>query len=289
MTLCLAMQGVASQLSVDSGWEYLKQYEKREFNRVRAELNDPVKLKKYLITGELPANPAKSSFGTSFRGCTGKEMAAFKRIFELKEETVRTTLMSVIREETAKTGWQESHPQVCAALSWLGVYADVETKQFLMDVFKDAAKGDGFRRIAIFSYLQAADAQEVKDALAYLFADEMKALFNDCYPLYQLVTQDIYDAVEDDPQKQAAIVTTVSAALTKEEDREVFLTLVNRSKEYEESLQRKAALKRMNIQPLKDPVRNKPVKNKSVPWKLPLLIGTLILGGAVMWRKAKQK
>ena len=271
---CLAMQGLSSRLSMESGLIYLKRHHKDYFENRRAEYNNPEKLREHLV-GDLPDNPNELFVKRNLRGFTGKEKAAFKRVFELNEETVRTTLMAIIREAAVETEWKkdkstDAENRMSVAMAWLGFYADAEAKQFLMDVFKDRAKGDGFRRAAIGSYLHSANVQETKDALAYLLTDEMQPLFDEP-GLICFLAMDVYVTIEDDTKKREAIVTAVSTALAKESDtqkreeiiasmlyilaqegdKETFAEadklLSARSKEYADSPQRKAALERMNI------------------------------------------
>jgi len=249
MTLCLAMPGFpTTPLSRD--WERMKVNDRKTFDRIWQEYNDPVKLKRR-FEDSLLIYPLDE-----------KEMEDIKQAFGLKEETLRDLLMGFIREASAKTGWKQySMPepedlhraswQLREAIRWLSVCADAEVKQFLMGIATDNEKHDSYRNAAVLSYLIRADVLEIRDAIVRLLADDMRAL-NRYGSMYYLAIK-AYDKTEGDTQTREAIVAAMSAALAKEEDKKIFTNADKRfaelSKEYAESPQRKAALERMNKPP----------------------------------------
>jgi len=216
--------------------------------------SDPVKLKLYLETNALVYGQFSES-----------EMVNFKQAFSIKDETLRALLMGFIREDSAKTGWKWrlgfDEPREIAiasmrlreAIKWMHLCADTETKRFLMGIITDNTIDDEFRNCATNSYMKVADAQEKWDALARFLSGELKTTY--IYGKY-LHAMQLYDEVKEDPQRRDTIVATVSIALAKEADKFVLAKidklLAERSKEYAESAQRKAALQRFNLQPEKD-------------------------------------
>jgi len=248
--MCLAMQDLSAS-PMDRDWGWAKTHDKERFARDQKRFNDPAKLKEQF----------EKSFLISLYN--EREMTSFTQAFGIKEEALRVLLMEIIREASAKTGWQwrmtsgESEDnqiasmQLREAISWLSVCADERTKQFLMDIAIDKTKHDIYRRRAAFTYLRCADAQEIRDALTRFFSDDMWAVVDPISGPYRAAMWE-YDRAGDDTKKREAIVTIVSAALAKEENKNAFVfadkLLAGRSKDYAESPQRKAALQRLNIQ-----------------------------------------
>ena len=290
MGLCLVAQDLFASRGV-AGWEYIEWFAEGRVQQLQEEYKDTEKLERDF----------REFFGDAM--FISEVPMRFKRKFNVSDETMRTALMNIIHKcstetEWGKRGWEleAGYPGkwfLDSAIEWLGVCADAETKQFLMDIAMDDTKWRLCRMNAIEAYLRSADAQETRDAIARFLTDDMREAI-DPYCTYDGAML-AYGEAEGDVAKRAAIISSLTAAVqAREEDREHFAyadkRLAEQNKEYAKSPQRKAALKRMNIKPLKEPVRNKPVKNKSVPWKLPLLIGTLILGGAVVaWCCFKKK
>jgi len=102
--------------------------------------------------------------------------------------------------------------------------------------------------------MNRANTQEKWDAIARFLADDVRSGILPFFNMYHAAMQ-AYDEAEGDTQKREAIVATVSAALVKEEDKKAFEEadkhLAERSTEYAESPQRKAALDRLNKPPEK--------------------------------------
>jgi len=252
MGMCLAMLSFATT-SPDRDWEWIRTNDKERFDRLWKEYNDPLQLKAFFERSVLISRYNE------------REMANFKRSFGIKEETLRTMLMEIIREASAKTRWEWrfdmdeprdiriASRQLDEAISWLGVCADAETKQFLLDIATDGAKPERYRSGAIYSYMRCADAQEIRDGIARIFSDDVRAALpaDDFYSNAYSVAIWHYDNAADDTQKREAIIISLTAALTKEEDKRTFTRvdklLAERSKAYADSPQRKAALERLNI------------------------------------------
>ena len=252
MGMCLAILSFATT-SPDKDWEWIRINDKERFDRLWKEYNDPLQLKAFFESSVL------------FSRYNEREMENFKRSFGIKEETLQTMLMEIIRETSAKIGWKwrfdQDEPrdiriaskQLENAIAWLVVCADAGTKQFLMGIATDSTKPECYRSEAIYSYMRCADAQEIRDGIARIFSDEVRAtsLSDIFYPNVYSGTFTVYDEAENDPQKREAIITSLTAALEKEEDKYTFAIadqlLAKRSKEYADSPKRKAALERMNI------------------------------------------
>jgi len=270
--LCLFLVG--NGIAMD--WKYYKNLSDDEV-AYRRELNkDPVNLKHFFM----------HSF-TSDHQLWPEEIPLFIKKFSITEDTLRTVLMEIIHESAKASKWEpirqdESEEllfekrRVYNSIIWLGYCADEAAKEFLMEIADDDTKDWRCRIVAIDSYLQRADAQQTRDALLR-FLTEIRVKPSATY----LTVMDVYDEAKGDTAKREAIVSALTAAaLAKEEDRGYFAKadklFAEQDKVYAKSPQRKAALKQMNLPPPPEPV-----ENKSAPWKLPLLIGTLFLGGIV--------
>ena len=258
ITLCLAMPSLSSeQLGLESYVEHLETFEKKEFECLKSEYKDTVKLRAY-FEGGLFRSPISD-----------KGMLTFKRKFGISDETMLTVLMSIIRDTASKTEWKwgkssedtyDVNWRLLNAVRWLGVCADTEAKRFLMGIATDNEKLFDFRAYAIQAYMRRADAREIQDAIPRLFADgigvvrdEINSISYSVYAYAMLA----YDEAEGNIQKREAIIASlVAVPLEKEEDKKAFAKadewLVERSKEYAESPQRKAALERMSKPPDKD-------------------------------------
>jgi len=252
MGMCLAILSFATT-SPDKDWEWIRINDKERFDRLWKEYNDPLQLKAFFERSVL------------FSRYNEREMENFKRSFGIKEETLQTMLMEIIRETSAKIGWKWrfdmdepkdiriASRQLDEAISWLGVCADAETKRFLLDIATDSAKSERYRTEAVGSYLKCADAQEMRDGIARIFSDDVRAALpaDDFYSNAYSVAIWHYDNAVGDPQKREVISTSLTTALVKEEDKETFAEadrlLAERSKEYADSPQRKATLERLNI------------------------------------------
>ena len=251
--MCLAMQGLSSEILVSWVDTYLELPE-QEAERLREDFKDATKLKECMT---------RKLLGTW--AIAPEKMMAFKQRFGISDETMQTVLMDVVSEFSVKAGWAPSRQGdaknayvanmlLRGAIIWLGVCADGEGKKFLMDIATDSAKDGEFRKRAFSSYLRRADAQETKDALDSVLADDVKTKFgsdnlNICYAA--LVA---YDDAKDDLRKREIIVSAVSAVFMKDDFAFTFADkkLAERSTEYAESPQRKAALERMNKPPEKE-------------------------------------
>ena len=238
LVMCLAMPGFSSRIIVFPS--------EREAENIR---KDAAIMRKYI-----------EEYLLSW--LNGDDIMKFKQRFGLTDDVMQIELMDIIHKSATKTRWQwvkandskdmeKSTRYLREAINWLSVCADAEGKMFLMSVITDNEKHSEFRRVAGWSYLRRADAQEIRDVLPRLFTDEIWIKI-DPFGLYHGVTE-VYDRMEGDTQTREAIVAAMSAALAKEANTNVFARadklLAERSKEYAESPQRKAALERMNKPP----------------------------------------
>jgi hypothetical protein len=281
--LCLLLAGGG----IAADWEYYKGLPDDEVAYIQERLTSPENLKDSLmhsLSREHVLIP--------------EEIPFFIKKFTIAEDTLRTVLLEIIHESAKVTKWEEfsfkdpeelmfEKRRVYWSIVWLGYCADETAKEFLMEIAVDDTKDWMCRVVAIDSYLKRADAQQTRDALLR-FLTEIRVRPSSTY-LSAMMT---YEETKGDTAKREAILATLTAIVqAREEDREYFASadkfLAEQSKEYAKSPQRKEALKRMNL-----PLENKPVENKPTPWKLPLLIGTLVLGGAVVawcyFKKRKQ-
>ena len=250
MVLCLAAQDASARLiyAIES---LLTETSEEAISRLREDFKDAAKVRKRFLDGFLNSPP--------------QLMPEFKRKFGVGDEPMRTVLVDIIRESVEKVGWEWSRPddtqedlytwkRMYDAIPWLGVCADAEAKQFLMQIAGDRQKGYDIRARAIEAYMRRANAQEVQDMATRLLADEARAAdMKDGFAISVCVygyAIRAYDEAEGDTQKREAIISSLSAALMREKNERFFAEvdqdLARRDKEYAESPQRKAALERMN-------------------------------------------
>jgi len=227
-------------------------FSEQETERFKKDLKDKVKMRECM---------------NKFLGSRLTDLAKvekFKRKFGVRDEVMQDVLMEIIRESSIKAGLEKymqsgsmeiytANWHLREAIKWLEACANAEGKQLLMDIAMDNSKDDFFRSSAIRTYMNRADTQEKWDAVVrFLADDEMRATLRFDFNTYR-VAMEVYDNTEGDTQKREIIVATVSDALMKEEDKNVFAEtdklLAERSKEYADSPQRKAALERFNKPP----------------------------------------
>jgi len=254
--MCLTAQGFSSQHST---WleDYLALPEQKAME-LREELKDAKKLRSIMM---------ERLFNSSWRRYIFPEQAEeFKRRSGMSDKTMETVLLDIIREWSIKGGWSswESRPDSQAArighgylteaIKWLGFCADTKGKKLLMAIATDSVKDNEFRSLAIASYMLRANAKETLDALPRFLADDMRTALHPSFDIYFCALSH-YDKAEGNPQKREAILSSVSAALTNEEEKKAFAEadkrLAELSTDYAESPQRKAALERMNKPPEK--------------------------------------
>ena len=247
MALCLTIKGLSSPIIINRLDFYLDLPE-QEAKHLREDFKDKKKLRECLEKGGL----------LSIRTAEPGKMLKIKERFDVNDKVMQVVLMDIIREASMKTGWKEplnysrdtyvAYWILHGAITWLGVCADAEGKQFLMNVITDNTKDVFFRKRAIESYLYRTDAQEMQDKLTRFLVGDMQV---EPYDTYLFVVQTLYDVSENDAQKREAIASTVSVTLAKEENKDIFVTVdklfAKRSKNYADSPQRKAALQRFNI------------------------------------------
>ena len=250
MVMCLVISGFPSLIEYSKLDAYLDVSE-QEVEHLRKEFADAKRLREGLEKGLL-----------GIREADPEKMRKFKQRFDVSDKDMQAVLMDIIRELSVKTKWESHHDRggshdsyvenwlLRGAIIWMGTCADAEGKKLLLGIASDNAKDiDWFRRPAIESYLYQADVQETRDVLNRFLIGDLKV---DPFSTYLFAVQQLYDAMENDTEKREAIVATVSAALTREnKDRFGMIDklLAERSKDYAESPQRKAALQRINKPP----------------------------------------
>ena len=174
---------------------------------------------------------------------------------------MQVVLIDILCEAGAKNKWKKRQGSEDASLDdvadwqlfwglfWMSFCADAEGKAFLMKVASDRAVDSEFRARAVSAYLWRADEKERLEAVTRFLAGDMKGTvdfrFSGIYNSAILR----YDKAEGDPKTREAIVAMISAVLLEGKGiacDETDKLLAERSKEYAESPQRKAALERMN-------------------------------------------
>ena len=273
--LCLLLAGNA----VSENWRFYERLPNEEVVHLRECFKNPEKLKASLM-----------SICISDHYIFSEEIPLFMEKFNITKDTLRLVLMKIIHESEKEAKWEPFSYEdpdeltywkrgLMQAIIWLGVCADESAKEFLMEIAIDDTKGEVYRNMAVGAYIRSANAQQVKDALNR-FLVETRVIPSSTYSYARAV----YEEAEDDTAKREAIVSALTAAaLAREEDRGHFARadkiFAEQDKVYAKSPQRKAALQQMNLLPPPEPV-----EKKSTSWKLPLLIGVLILGGGgVAW------
>jgi hypothetical protein len=279
--LCLLLVNYA----VAESWREYERFSEGEVAHLRECFKSSEKLKE-----------SRMACFTSDHSLWAEEISLYIEKFNIAKDILRTALMEVIHESEMEAKWEPFRPndpedltfdkrRLMQAITWLGRCADGPTKEFLMEVALDGTKGEVYRNMAVEAYIHAADAQQVKDALTR-FLVETRVIPHSTY-LFAVRT---YEEAEGDKQKREAIIAALTAAaLEREEDRGYFAEadahFARQDKAYAKSPQRKEALKQMNLSP-----PSEPVGNKTPPWKLPLLVGTIIFGGVVVaWRYLKRR
>jgi hypothetical protein len=227
-------------------------YSEQDGERLREEFKDATKVRRH--------------FEECLLGSPPERIAEFKLKFDISDEPMRAVLMDIIRE-SEKTGgrWEGYKPgdsqnigmanrRMLEAIPWLGICADAKAKQLLLGIAAGKSNWELSRMHAVQAYMRRADAQEIRDGVARLFAGDGKptdAKGPDFSRRVYWYAIQAFDESEGDTQKREAIITSLSAVLVKEDSKELFASadklLAERSKEYAESPQRKAALQRLNI------------------------------------------
>jgi len=229
------------------GWEYFedeKKFSESEIERLREEFKDVEKLKLY--------------FGRSlgWNWFIYEIPPRFKRKFNVDDAIMYAALTNIFYESSAKIErelWNKEDPLdiqrtktlQMASIQWLGACTNANTKTLLMDIAIDDTKEKLHRSAAIGAYLQCANAQEARDALVRFLRNTRI----DPYSTYVYAIW-LFDETKGDTEKSKAILSALSNILVNEEDKNLFFKtdkkLAERSKEYADSPQRKAALERMN-------------------------------------------
>ena len=249
LVMCLAVVGFSST-PINTMAIRLEAFSEQEAGYLREDFTDVAKLRKWMMGKGLPSCLPDSG-----------EVEKFKEKFGVSDEILQVVLMDIIRELSAKTRWISHHEQresrdiylanmlLIEAVKWMGSCADTAGKKLLMDIVMDKTKEEYFRWPAIRSYLCRADAQEVQNTVARFLAGDV----GETLRLSDIYCAAIwaYDVAKDDTPKREALVTAMSIALVKENNKDTFAyadrLLAERSKEYADSPQRKAALERLNI------------------------------------------
>ena len=248
--LFLAMPGFSSK--VYSCLDDYLEMSAQAADGLRKELKDTEKLRSFV----------EGLIGAAYRPDLPEVAEEIKRKLGISDKSMQTALMVILREEGARIKWKKSQwPndrldsiadwRLSRGLIWMGFCADAEGKKFLMKTASDSAVDREFRARAIGSYLSRADKKERLDAVTRFLAGDMKGSVDPFWAsgLYNSAIR-VYDEAEGDTKTRDAIVAILSAVLMEEKNELYFemmdKNLAERSKEYAESPQRKAALERMN-------------------------------------------
>jgi hypothetical protein len=254
-----------------------KFFSQEEIESPKKDFNNPVKLK-CILEDTFTNRTDLSVFRIEY-------ILAIKDGYEIQDETIRSVLGDIYRESAQKTSWKimvdwDAECLLYGSIRWMRVFADEPTKKLLLDIATDIQKDIFYRYPAILSYIYCANAQEVRDLFAWLLGDEKRFSINLRATLMEQI-RPLWCEIEADTQKREAVVASLSVAVAQEKDKRTFEGLddflVQNSKGYAESPQRKIAIQRINKLS-----ENEPVGNKTPPWKLPLLVGTIIFGGVVV-------
>ena len=240
---------------------YVDMYPEEMAAQLREDVKDKAKLR--LCMAKLASSPLPS--------VTVERVEAFKRKYGVGDEAMLIELMDIIREGAVKAGWtkyregdaKDTYVSVKAhltnAIFWLKLLSglDAEVKSLTMGIAMDSAMDEEYRSGAFHAYMSRAGAQEARDAAARFLSDDMRmtkplSRFN----VYSAIMW-AHDKAKDDTQTREVIVSAMSTALMKETKDfyyfgEADKLLAERSTEYAESPQRKAALERMNKPPEKE-------------------------------------
>jgi len=223
--------------SLPSDWRQFEAFSDEETVRLRELFKDEEHLRKCFIVLLQQVAPQDDA------------PLQFKRKFAVSDKTMQAVLLNIYKGSYWSAGWLDSE-EAREVVRWLGFCADETTTTLTLPMlFGDGHYGDKIRIMAFESYLRCANSQVLEDLLAGFLTDKFRP---DPLSMYT-TTMRIYDEIKDDTQKQETIITAVSTALVKEEDKKAFAEadklLAERSKEYADSPQRKAALERMNKPP----------------------------------------
>ena len=251
MVICLATSGFSR---ASNALDLYLATPEHEIEDLRKELKDTKKLR------ECALRLASSAW--HLRWISSDQAEKFKQISGVSDKALEAAMLDIIREWSAKgwPAWQGpdapldvrlGYAYLTGAITWLGFCADTEGKKLMMDIAMDRTKHSDFRGYAMGSYLSRANEKEMLSALPRFLADDAGIPiypFDVCFfALWH------YNKAEDNPQKREAILAALSVALTNEKGKKAFAeadkNLAERSKEYAESPQRKAALERINKPP----------------------------------------
>ena len=258
VVMCWVMSGLSSPRITQLG-VYLD-YSEQKAKGLREDLREATKLRECMVSLVGSYSPREDS---------PERIEEFKRRFGVSDKAMEIALIDIIHKAGVKNGWKKwqepsvvpldfaANWQVTWGLVWLSFCAETDGKTFLMDIAMDGTKADEFRIRSALSYMSRADVQEARKAIVRFLSDEMGTVAK--HYAYDNLYHDairIYDKAKDDAQTREAIITVMSAALAKETNKGYFLQadklLAERSTEYAESPQRKAALERMNKPPEKE-------------------------------------
>ena len=251
IAISLAIPG-RSSLMLDGWLEMCLDLPEQKAEQLREDLKDAANLRECMV--EL--------IGTRPQSGVEQKVEAFKRRFGVSDRAMQTALMDIVHKAGVKNGWKKRQGsedtldgvadwQIYSGLIWMCFCADAEGRKFLMGIATDSTVDREFRGHAVFPYLARSDDKEKMDVITRFFAGDMKGTVDLYYNsgLYHSAIR-MHDKAESDPRTRESIVSMLSAALMEEKREHIFKTadksLAERSREYAESPQRKAALERMN-------------------------------------------
>jgi len=246
--LCLLLAGNAIASSMV--WEeYYENCPDEDIAYLTEYFNDPEHFKEFLM-----------SLGDN-RVFWPENIPLFKKKFDVQDKVARPVLLDIYRESLLKARWMPFSPDdtvdvrsskrgLFHSIEWMGLFADEPVKQLLLGIATDDSADSFYRGPAIRGYLRCASAQNARDVLVRLLTGTgTVANHSEIYKSAILA----YDEAEDDPQKREAILASMSVLLARESEKWLFVSVdkdvAKRSREYAESSQRLAILKRINKLP----------------------------------------
>ena len=182
------------------------------------------------------------------------EFPWFKKTFDVQDEVLRPVLLEIYKEASLKDLTDPNNHvdrlRAMRSLTGLGICADNDTKQLLLTLATETSDIRNIRMRSLAAYLQAADPEEAKDALLRFLVEGGRMGHMERLSVYEYA-QMAFDSAS--PEKKAAILAALIAAVNKEEGKIEFMKvdkiLAERSAAYRRSRERLAMLERHSLEP----------------------------------------
>jgi hypothetical protein len=173
---------------------------------------------------------------------------------EVTDEQFHRVLMDLYKEAASKwpmltpstEEWTKNKQIVIGVLACLPMCGEVPVQGFLLDYVASKEKENFTRTVALSSYLRVADAEEAKEVLLRFLVGEERMNSQARSSICEYARTAFMEA---DAEKKAAILESLYAALSKEDNKWLFRgydnLLCELSTQYADSHQRLAILKRL--------------------------------------------